>query len=55
MLFAGHFLLPVPQARFREAVTRMEGLMEEEAKESASAIKNLRDKAMLAKDRYAHG
>jgi len=29
----------------------MEGLMEEEAKDSASAIKNLRDKAMLAKDR----
>lgn len=40
-----------PQEQFREAVTRMESLMEEEAKDSVSAIKNLRDKAMLAKDR----
>ena len=39
------------QAQFRETVTRMESLMEEEAKDSVSAIKNLRDKAMLAKDR----
>lgn len=29
----------------------MEALMEEEAKDSASAIKNLRDKAVLTKDR----
>lgn len=31
----------------------MESLMEEEAKDSVSAIKNLREKAMLAKGRYA--
>lgn len=42
-----------PQAQFREAVTRMESLMEQEAKDSVAAIKNLRDKAMLAKDRQA--
>lgn len=42
-----------PQAQFREAVTRMESLMEQEAKDSVSAINNLRDKAMLAKDRQA--
>ncbi|CAN0543047.1 unnamed protein product, partial [Ectocarpus sp. 12 AP-2014] len=39
------------EARFREAVTRMESLMEGEAKDSAAAIKNLRDKALLAKER----
>lgn len=39
--------------RFREAVTRMESLMEEEAKDSVSAIKSLRDKATLAKERCA--
>ncbi|CAM9362196.1 unnamed protein product, partial [Pylaiella littoralis] len=41
------------EVRFREAITRMESLMEEEAKDSVSAIKNLRDKAMLAKDRLS--
>ncbi|CAM9516260.1 unnamed protein product [Ectocarpus sp. 4 AP-2014] len=39
------------EARFREAVTRMESLMEGEAKDSAAAIKNLRDKALLTKER----
>ncbi|CAM9091191.1 unnamed protein product [Ectocarpus fasciculatus] len=41
------------EARFREAVTRMESLMEGEAKDSAAAIKNLRDKALLAKERLS--
>ncbi|CBJ27161.1 hypothetical protein Esi_0058_0033 [Ectocarpus siliculosus] len=41
------------EARFREAVTRMESLMEGEAKDCAAAIKNLRDKALLAKERLS--
>lgn len=41
------------QVQFREAITRMETLSEEEAKDNASAIKDLRDKAMLAKGRWA--
>ena len=43
----------LPQVQFREAITRMETLSEEEAKDNASAIKDLHDKAMLAKGRWA--
>lgn len=55
LLFLLVILWCVLQAQFREAITRMESLMEEEAKDSVSSIKNLRDKAMLAKGRYVFG
>lgn len=41
------------QVQFRAAVARMELLLEEESRDSASALTGLRDQALLVKNRQA--
>ncbi|CAM9302587.1 unnamed protein product [Scytosiphon promiscuus] len=41
------------EAQFRETVTRMESLMEQEGRENVSAIKSLREKTESAKDKLS--
>lgn len=41
----------IRKAQFRDAIARMESLLEEEGRDSAAAIKELRDKAVSAKGR----
>lgn len=46
-------LLLLYQAQFRSAIARMESLLDQEAKDSTSAIKDICDKAALAKEWWA--